>query len=85
VKILLEREEVKPDKPGHYGWTPLMYASSSGHEGVLKILLEREDVNPNKPGNFCMTSLALAASSGKQINFFTWVYFRPTASHAQTL
>ena len=33
MKILLEREEVNPDKADNDGWTPLMYATRRGHEG----------------------------------------------------
>ena len=48
--MLLEREDVNPDKPDtKYGQTPLSWAASKGHEVVVKMLLEREDVNPNQP------------------------------------
>src|SRR5438309_1536826 len=61
VKILLEWQEVNPDKPDNYGATPLSYAAECGHEGVVKILLEREEVNPEKPDNYGQTPLAVAA------------------------
>ena len=51
VKILLEREEVNPDKPDNDGWTPLSYAAARGHEGLVKMLLRREEVNSDKPDN----------------------------------
>jgi len=61
VKLLLEREEVNPDRPSRRGQlppkdsqgsrTPLSYAAEGGYEGVVKLLLEREEVNPDKPDN----------------------------------
>ena len=51
VKILLGRDEVNPDKPDHYGRTPLCCAALNGHEGVVKMLLERDGVNPDKLDN----------------------------------
>jgi len=47
VKILLDQEEVNPDKPDNSGHTPLQSAAWGGHEGVVKILLGREEVNPH--------------------------------------
>ena len=49
VKLLLEREEVNPDKPGDNGRTPLSYAAEGKHEGVAKLLLECEEVDPGRP------------------------------------
>jgi len=66
VKILLEREEVNPDKPNNNGRTPLSYAALSGHEGVVKILLEREEVNPDKPDRWGQTPLSDAARDGHE-------------------
>jgi len=60
VKILLEWEDVSPDKPNNSGWTPLTHASS-GHKGVVKILLEGKQANPNKPSNYGRTPASLAA------------------------
>jgi len=44
VKLLLEREDVSPDRPDYSGQTPLRWAAGSGHERVVKQLLEREDL-----------------------------------------
>ena len=34
VKILLEQDDVDPDRPSQYGQTPLLCAGRNGHEGV---------------------------------------------------
>ena len=64
VKLLLEREEVNPDKPDSHGQTPLLYAAIGGHEGVVKLLLEREEVNPDKPDRNGQTPISLATERG---------------------
>ena len=46
MKILLEREDVNPDRLDNRGRTPLWLAAKNGREGVVKLLLEREDVSP---------------------------------------
>jgi len=66
VKLLLEREEVSPDKLDLDGHTPLSLAAWNGHEGVVKILLGREEVNPDKPNNNGHTPLSLAAWDGHE-------------------
>ena len=43
---------------------PLLYAASSGHEGVVKILGERDDANLDKLDKRCRTLLLCAASDG---------------------
>jgi len=45
--MLLEREEVNPDKLDNYGITPLSCAASGGYEGIVNILLGRGGVNPD--------------------------------------
>ena len=47
--MLLDREEVNPDKPDFCDQTPLSYAAEGRYEGVAKLLLEREEINPDKP------------------------------------
>ena len=49
VKLLLDREEVNPDKPNNDSRTPLSYAAEGRYEGVVKLLLYRGEVNPDKP------------------------------------
>jgi len=66
VKLLLEREEVNPDKPDDLDRTPLSYAASGGYEGVVKLLLEREEVNSDKPDDGGRTPLSYAAQSGHE-------------------
>ena len=62
--MLLEREEVNPDKLDNYGITPLSCAASGGYEGIVNILLGREEVNPDKPDNFGRTPLSRATKHG---------------------
>ena len=46
------------------GNTPLVWAASNGHEGVVKILLGRGNVSPNKPDRSGQTPLHWAAQNG---------------------
>ena len=46
MKTLLERDDVNPNSPDHYGRTPLLLAAYNGHEGLVEILFGRGDVNP---------------------------------------
>ena len=46
------------------GNTPLVWASSEGHEGVVKILLGRSDIIPNKPDRSGQTPVTCASISG---------------------
>jgi ankyrin repeat protein len=62
--MLLERDDVNPDKPDNYGQTPLSIAASDKREGAVKILLGRNDVNPDKLDNKGQTPLWRAAYSG---------------------
>jgi len=64
--MLLDREEVKPDKPGNSGTTPLSVAAMHGHEGVVKMLLQREEVNPGKPNDRGTTPMSFAAKYGHE-------------------
>jgi len=63
VEILLEREEVNPDKPDNNGKTPLSYAAWERHEGLVKILLRRKEVNPDKTDILGQTPLSHAAQN----------------------
>jgi len=64
MKILLERDDVNPDKPTWYGQTALCCAAERGYEGVVKILLAQDKVNPNKPDDGGRTPLWWATRHG---------------------
>ena len=66
MKLLLEREDVSPDRPENCGRTPLSLAATSGNEGVVKLLLERENVSPDRPANSGRTPLFFAAGNGHE-------------------
>ena len=66
MRILLEGEEVNPDRADKDGRTPLSRAARYGHEGVVKILLERADVNPNTADKDSKTPLFGAARNGHE-------------------
>ena len=63
---LLEMEGCDINQMDFTGNTPLHWASSNGHEGVVKILLGRHDVNPDKPDNLSRTPLLRGASRGHE-------------------
>ncbi|OBT85043.1 hypothetical protein VE02_07148 [Pseudogymnoascus sp. 03VT05] len=52
------------DARDSYGWTPLSWAASSGHEAVVKLLLQRDDVVPDSKDNYNRTPLTWAAFKG---------------------
>lgn len=64
MNILLELEDVNPDKPNGDGITPLHCAAFWGYEGVMRILLRRDDVNPDRLDRGGQTPRSLAAGSG---------------------
>jgi len=64
--MLLERNGVDPNKPDLVGRTPLSWASSSGHEVIVRMLLERNGVDPNKLDSAGRTPLWWASSSGHE-------------------
>jgi len=47
--MLLERDNVTPDKDDSYGQIPLFFPPRSRHEGMVETLLGQDDFNPNKP------------------------------------
>jgi len=61
AKLLLGRDEVRPELRGEYGRTPLSYAAEHGRQGIVQLLLEREDVNPESRDNSGRTPLSHAA------------------------
>jgi len=62
--LLLEREDVDPSRPDKDHRTPLWWAASRRHEGVVKFLLEQEDVDPNRPDKHGVTPLSSATEGG---------------------
>jgi len=66
VKLLLEREDVDPNRPDENDQTPLGCAAIEGHEGVVKLMLGREDVDPNHPDMYDRTPLGCAAIEGHE-------------------
>ena len=44
--MLLERDDVDPNKPDSEGQTLLWYATSRGHAGVVALLLPPESATP---------------------------------------
>ncbi|KAF4943729.1 hypothetical protein FGADI_13200 [Fusarium gaditjirri] len=64
VLALLNKGHVA-DSKGIYGWTPLSYAATYGHEDVVKVLVFRKDVDPNSKDEICgWTPLSWAARYG---------------------
>jgi len=64
AKLLLEHEDIDPNKPNNCGSAPLLWAANNGHEGVVKLLLSRKDVDPNRLGHDGQTPLYSAAWAG---------------------
>jgi len=64
---LVEIEGCDINQADTAGNTPLHWASSNGHEGVVKILLGRHDINPDKPDNDGETPLLRGASRGHEV------------------
>ena len=65
MKLLLEREDVNPDRLDNSGRKkPLPQADRNGGDGVARLLLEREDVNPYKPNNYGQIQLSWAVRDG---------------------
>ena len=62
--MLLEREEVNPDKPDDSGRSPLSYAASGNHEDVVRMLLRRAEVTPDTLDNDGRTPLWYATQGG---------------------
>ena len=47
AKILLEREEVNPEKPDNRGRTPLFFAARYGYNRVVALLQPRKAFTPS--------------------------------------
>ncbi|KAG0135463.1 hypothetical protein HOY82DRAFT_551571 [Tuber indicum] len=65
--MLLDRGEVNPDQADtEYGQTPLSWAASRGHKGVVQMLLERKDVSSTTLDLENETPLSRARSNGHE-------------------
>jgi len=64
VDSLVEVEGYNINQEDCVGNTPLLWAVSGRHEGVVKVLLERDGVDPNKTNNGGQTPLSCAARNG---------------------
>ena len=50
-----------------FGRSPLYYAATTGHEGIMKLLLETQKVEVDARANAKHTSLSSAARNGGQV------------------
>lgn len=64
VKILLDRDDIKPDLENIEYRTPLSFAAEHGHMPVVDLLLRQDNVNPNSKDNEDRTPLSFAAEHG---------------------
>nr|XP_021488070.1 ankyrin repeat and SAM domain-containing protein 3 isoform X3 [Meriones unguiculatus] len=65
VKECVQRRELDLNKKNGGGWTPLMYASYTGHDTIVHLLLEA-GVSANVPTPEGQTPLMLASSCGNE-------------------
>jgi len=65
IRILLKNGHDKDSRDNYYGQTPLSWAASEGHEGVVKLLLE-EEVDADSKDDDGQTPLLLAAGNGQE-------------------
>ena len=64
--MLLELNDINPNKLDLLRETPLGWASEEGHEGIMRMLLERNNVDPNEPNLFRETPLLAASMNGHE-------------------
>jgi len=64
IALLEEEEGCVADMADGRGITPLAWAASYGHEGIVKLLLDRKEVNPDSRDGVGQTPLLSAAWSG---------------------
>ncbi|KAJ5766975.1 ankyrin repeat domain-containing protein 50 [Penicillium nucicola] len=64
VKLLLDREDIKPDLENNRYRTPLSLAAEQGHLPVVDLLLRQNEVNPNSKDYYDQTPLSFAAEHG---------------------
>jgi len=66
ISLLEEDKGCSADMADARGRTPLMWASESGHEEMVKLLLGRKDVNPDSRDSDGRTPLLCAAKGGHE-------------------
>jgi len=66
MRLIQGRSNAKPDIPDYHNRTPLSWAASNGHGGVVIILLGEEGVYPDKPDQLGRTPLLWAARNGHE-------------------
>ena len=66
IGLLEEGKGCSADMADARGRTPLMWASESGHEEMVKLLLGRRDVNPDSRDDYGRTPLVCAAMGGHE-------------------
>jgi len=64
MSLLFGKKYINPDRPDHFGKTPLSLAARNGHDGIVKLLLGREDVSPDRPDHNGQSPLSWAARNG---------------------
>jgi len=60
VRMLLERNDVNPDKADKWTRTPLARAAKNGNEGVVRMLLKENDVSPDTADKWSRRPLSWA-------------------------
>ena len=66
VVALIAMECYDINEGGFGGYTLLAWATSNGHEGMVKIQLERKGVDPGRPNDFSRTPFSQAAWEGHE-------------------
>ena len=57
---MLGHGNIDPDSPDGNDRTPLAWATTKGHEGIVKLLLYQRDVDPNRLDKHGSTPLSYA-------------------------
>ena len=67
VDVIFGWRYVNPNSTCNYGRTPLSWAASNGHEGIVKLLLGREDVSTDTSDTtYGQTPVSWAAENGHE-------------------
>ncbi|KAJ5662531.1 uncharacterized protein N7477_010147 [Penicillium maclennaniae] len=64
VRMLLDRDDIQPDRGNSQGRTPLSFAAERGHTPVVDLLLRQNNVNVNSKDYYDRTPLSFAAEHG---------------------